>query len=333
MFAARGIVVCCAVFLILYSTLSFVVVCIWRRIWTRGKQHVARHVADSLFALRMFPLIASVVIIVAFTVPSFLLLEPRAIQEPLNGVLVMLSLCGAFLGIFGILNASLALRKASHAISTWSASAHRVETGISVPVLRISAADALTVPGAGFPVMTAAGILRPRILMSGAAEFLLAPGELQTALSHELAHVRRRDNLKKLLLRFVTFPGLGALETAWLEATELAADDAAVSNAGEALDLAAALIKLSRLGFAEPPVALTVALMHGATSLVSARIERLIAWKERNERDRQSERHVASRGFSFWCGLSAAAATIALFALTYSQILIHVHTATEWLVR
>jgi Zn-dependent protease with chaperone function len=67
---------------------------------------------------------------------------------------------------------------------------------------------------------------------------------LQTALNHEVAHVSRRDNLKKLLLRFVAFPGMSGLETAWLEATEMAADDAAVSTAGDALDLAAALIKL-----------------------------------------------------------------------------------------
>ena len=74
--------------------------------------------------------------------------------------------------------------------------------------------------------------------------------------------MRRRDNLKKLLLRFVAFPGMAGLEAAWLEATEMAADDAAVSNAGEALDLAAALIKLSRLGPVEAPVDLTAALVH-----------------------------------------------------------------------
>jgi Zn-dependent protease with chaperone function len=332
MFAARGIVVSSAVFLMVYFGLSLTVICSWRKIWMRTLQRPARSVAGLLFALRMLPLVAAVSITAAFTVPSFLLLEPRAIQEPLNGVPLMLGLCGAFLGILGALNANRALRKASRAIATWTTSAHALETGISIPVLRISP-DPSAIPAVPLPVMTAAGILRPRILMSGAAEFLLAPGELQTALNHELAHVYRRDNLKKLLLRFVAFPGLDALEAAWLEATELAADDAAVSNVGEALDLAAALIKLSRLGFTGPPVELTAALVHGATSLVSARIQRLIAWKEQDERDRQNERYVASRGFSFWCVLSAAAATVALSVLTYSQILIHVHAATEWLVR
>ena len=66
-------------------------------------------------------------------------------------------------------------------------------------------------------------------------------------MNHEIAHVRRRDNLKKLLLRFVAFPRMAGLEAAWIEATEMAADDAAVLNASEALDLAAALLKLSRI--------------------------------------------------------------------------------------
>src|SRR5947209_20522386 len=95
--------------------------------------------------------------------------------------------------------------------------------------------------------MTAVGIIRPRVLLSDTAEALLLPDELRSALRHEAAHIRRRDNLKKLLFRLAAFPGMSQLEAAWLEATELASDEAAVSNLSEALDLAAALIKLSSL--------------------------------------------------------------------------------------
>jgi len=159
---------------------------------------------------------------------------------------------------------------------------------------------------------------------------MLTANELQTALKHEVAHVRRRDNLKKLLLRFVAFPGMASLEAAWLEATEMAADEAAVSSAGEALDLATALIKLSRLVRAESASGqavadLTAALVHSNVSVMNARVERLIAW---------SDRRVAScREFSAWYGLAAALATVALFGVTYTQLLVRVHTATEWLVR
>ena len=79
----------------------------------------------------------------------------------------------------------------------------------------------------------------------------------------------------------------GALERAWREATEMAADDAAVSNVSEALDLAAAVIKLSRLAPLEPPAELTTALVHSPAESVNARVERLIAWSERRQNPTQ----------------------------------------------
>jgi Zn-dependent protease with chaperone function len=315
MFAARGIAVSFSGFLIVYLGLSLVVLGAWRKIWVHTRKLPSRRVANLLFALRMFPLAAAVLTTVAFTIPSFLLLEPRAIDEPLGGIPLALGICGAGLGIFGALNAVFALRTASRRISAWTSHAQPLAASVPVPVLRISRI---------VPAMTAAGILRPRVLLSGAAESLLTSSELHTALNHEVAHVRSRDNLRKLLLRLVAFPGLRGLEAAWLEAAEMAADDAAVANAGQALDLAAALIKLSRLGPIEPSVDLTAALVHGAGSAMRARIERLLAW---------SECPVLSRRFSLWYGLAAAMATFAAFAVTYSQLLSHLHTATEWLMR
>jgi beta-lactamase regulating signal transducer with metallopeptidase domain len=173
--------------------------------------------------------------------------------------------------------------------------------------------------------LTAAGILRPRLWLSGAAEFVLTERELQSALRHELVHVRRRDNLRKLVLRLVASPGMKPLENAWREATEMAADDAAVSNASEALDLAAAVIKLSRLVPLAPAAELTTALVHSPAESVNARVERLIAWTER----RQS----AAPGDSIRYSLCAAAALAGTLVVTYGTLLMRVHAATEWLVR
>jgi hypothetical protein len=316
MFAARGIAVSFSVFVMVYCILSLAVIVAWRTIRLHSRRHPVRRVADLLFALRMFPLVTAAIITAAFTVPSFVLLEPRAIDEPLGGIPLVLGICGAGLGIFGIVNAGIALRRASRTVSTWTSAAQAIESFASVPVLRISQA---------VPAMIAAGIVHPKVLLSGAAESLLSANELQTALNHEIAHVRRRDNLKKLLLRFVAFPGMRNLETAWLESTEMAADDAAVSNPSEALDLAAALIKLSRLSPVEPLADLTAALMHSPVSVMNARVARLIAWSD--------ERLVSAQGFSLGYALSATIAASAVFAGTYSQLLVHVHTATEWLVR
>ena len=319
MFAARGIAVSLSVFVMVYCVLSLAVCLGWRAVRLHSQRHPVRRIADLLFALRLLPLISAAVITAAFTVPSFLLLEPRTIDEPMGGIPLMLGICGVVLGTFGIVNAGIAIRRASRTIAKWTSAAHPVDSCAPVPVLRISQV---------VPAMTAAGIIRPRVLLSGAAESMLTANELQTALNHEIAHVRRRDNLKKLLLRFVAFPGMSGLEAAWLEATEMAADDAAVSNTGEALDLASALIKLSRLGPVEPPVDLTAALVHSPASVMNARVARLIAWNEWSD-----ERCVPLQNFSPWYSVGATLATVALFTLTYSQLLTRVHTATEWLVR
>ena len=315
MFAARGIAVSFSVFVMVYCVLSVVVSFMWRRVCRYSQRQNVRYAADLLFALRMFPSAAAAAITAALTVPSFILLEPRSINEPMGAIPLMLGLCGALLAILGIVNASLAAFRASRTVSSWTRDAELVGSSTPIPVLRISRA---------LPAMTAAGIVRPKVLLSGAAERVLTASELQTALNHEIAHVRRRDNLKKLLLRLVTFPGLSGLEATWLEATEIAADDAAVSNAGEGLDLASALIKLSRLGPDETAADLTAALVHSPASVMNTRVERLLAWNDHNR-----VRPAASP----WYVLTAALVTIALFAVTYSRLLVHMHTATEWLVR
>ncbi|MGC2610931.1 MAG: hypothetical protein WA320_12715, partial [Candidatus Sulfotelmatobacter sp.] len=178
---------------------------------------------------------------------------------------------------------------------------------------------------AAAPPLTAAGILRPSVWLSQAAELVLSEREFESALRHEITHVRRRDNLRKLILRLVAFPGMAELERAWREATEMAADDAAVSSAMEALDLAAALIKLSRLAPLEPPAELTTALVHSPAGAVNARVERLIAWTE--------PRQDPAPGYSLLYPLCTATAAVVTLAITYSHLLVRVHAATEWLVR
>jgi beta-lactamase regulating signal transducer with metallopeptidase domain len=147
---------------------------------------------------------------------------------------------------------------------------------------------------------------------------------MRTALNHEIAHIRHRDNLKKLVLRSVSFPGTDDLEAAWLQASEMAADDAAVSSTADALDLAAALIKLSKLKAGRPSPDLTAALMHGQAATISERIERLISWSE----ERRASQAISPRRI-----LAVAVSSVAVLVISYSSLLADVHKATEWLVR
>jgi Zn-dependent protease with chaperone function len=224
-------------------------------------------------------------------------------------------LFGTALIISGLANTGIALLKTLRVVSQWTSSAQPLRSPAPFPVLRI--------PGALPPLVTA-GIFRPRILMSGSAEFVLNGNELRAGLNHEAAHIRRRDNLKKLLLRFVIFPGMQGLEATWMQASEIAADDAAVSCVADALDLAAALIKLSKLKVAASAPELSVALVHGPASMVNARVERLVSWSKQPE---------LQPNFSKVKIVALLIPALAGLAISYSSLLVHVHEATEWLVR
>src|SRR5215831_3972237 len=105
MFAERGIAISLSVFVMVYCLLSLAVCFSWRKVSRYFQGHPVRRIADGLFALRLFPLISAIVVTVGFTVPSFLILEPRAIDEPMGEVPLVLGLCGAILVILGVLNA------------------------------------------------------------------------------------------------------------------------------------------------------------------------------------------------------------------------------------
>ena len=197
MFATRGIAVSFSVFAMVYCVLSVAVCVAWHKILAHTRVRSVRGKADFLFVLRLFPFATAAIITAAFTVPSFLLLEPRSIDEPIGGLSMTFGLFGMLLAIFGTANAALAWRRARRAVRQWTAHAETIPASAPVRVVRI---------GQTLPAMTAAGILRPRVLISNAAEFLLTSNEFQTALNHEVAHVRRRDNLKSCFCASWRFP-------------------------------------------------------------------------------------------------------------------------------
>ncbi len=314
MFAARCVGVSLAVFVLLYVFFSVAVSRGWKLVRRMLRPQSARSSADLLFALRMLPLALSSVVTVAITLPSFLLLEPRSTNEAIGTAPLALGFCCLILLGAGILRASMAQRRASRALRKWLDGSTILESAADVvPIFR-------TVNNA--PTLTVAGVCAPKVLVSEAAVAMLNPPELRTALRHEIAHVLRYDNLKKLLFRFSVFPAMADLEHAWSEETEMAADDAAVSNFHDALDLAAALIKVSRLGPVEPAGELTMALLHSSTAL-SARVQRLVAWDKAKK----------PQAYQRWRYALPAAVTMVAVIANYSSVLTRMHAVTEWLVR
>jgi Zn-dependent protease with chaperone function len=321
MFALRGLVVSLSTSFILYSFLSLAVCALWRGL-SRYSHRIASAgmYSDALFALRCLPLVVALGLTLALALPSFLLLEPRSGKESMGIVALGLCLCGIAVMLAGGWNAAAVLRQTSRSVARWSAHS-RVITSRALPDSQSFPLRQTSLPA---PPLTAAGILHPEVWLSPAAESVLTERELLSALRHELIHVQRRDNLRKLLLRFLAFPGMAALESAWCESAEMAADDAAVRTPSEALDLATAMIKLSRLASPPPHAELTTALVHSPAELLKARVERLISWSDRPQ---PSQHSLFSR--------YAAVAFALCFVLGAANhgLLVWVHTATELLVR
>jgi len=319
MFALRGIAVSLTFFVLVYCLLSALVAAAWRSLrWLHVRE---QGLAALLFAFRVLPLAAGVVITSAFVVPSFQLLEPRSmdIDEGMGAVPLALGVCALSLIACGSFRVFAAQTRTSRMVARWLEGAHPLKVDAA------ARADAQTVTFPSrceAPPLTLVGIRRPRVLVSESTVALLSQDELQVALKHELAHVRSRDNLKKLVLRFCPFPGMAGLECAWSQAAELAADDAAVSRLDEAVDLAAALVKLSRLVPVEATPLCTVGFVTGS---ISARVERLLSWDE-------TDQGRAMRIRTWYVVPSVAALLLCVFA-TYGPALSLTHEVTEWLVR
>lgn len=321
MFALRCLGVTLAFFLAQYCLFSVLIARSWTRLSRLAAEWRPRALANYLLALRMLPLATALASTAIFVLPSFLLLEPRATDEAVGEAPIALSVCCLLLIGFGLYKALRAQAQSARAVAEWLREAIPVASqegslDSAFPVYRIRPA---------VPALTVAGVCAPRVLVSTAAAGMLNSREMRTALHHEIAHIRHFDNLKKLLFNFTAFPGMTALEAAWSDAGEMAADDAAVANEGDALDLASALIKLSRLGIMPAVAPLTVGLVQGSQASLNSRVERLLRWQEARALDVFPKLPRIAIASGLATGLALAA--------SYGTVLAGMHEVTEWLVR
>jgi Zn-dependent protease with chaperone function len=263
-FAARAVIVCLALFGVMYGSLS----CLVGAAWLAGRRLLRRPVSSIpsvLFGIRVLPFLLSALFAVFFTLPSFWLMERKSLDEDVTtfflalGALILLSA--------GAVRALKASRLTGRRVLQWLKPRYGRQAGATT----LSAAD-------GAPALMLVGIWRPRVMVSDLAMAVLTENELRLAVRHELGHRRSWDNLKKLLMSAIPFPGMSGIERAWREAAELAADDSAVESRQDALDLATALIKLSRSAnrWTEPEIA--SAFVCGS-SAVAMRVHRLLDWR------------------------------------------------------
>ena len=311
MFALRGVAVSLTFFVVLYCLLSALISVGWR--WLRWLGSTGSRLADILFIARVLPLFGSVIVTLAFVVPSFQLLEPRSTGEGVGAMPMVLGMAAVFVigwGCFRVISAQI---HTSRMVASWIEGSQPLD----------KCAPALTLrSGRNAPALTLVGMRKPRVLISGSTAEMLTGDELEIALKHEIAHIRSCDNLKKLIFRFCPFPGMVPLEKAWSQAAELAADDAAVLDVNDALNLASALVKLSRLVPIAPAPACTVGFVTGS---LADRVTRLLAWDE----SRKQRQTLISRWMTLSPGILVALCAVTL----YAPLLRVTHEITEWLVR
>jgi hypothetical protein len=308
MFAVREIAVSLTFFVLLYCCFSLIVVFGWHRL--KKLRLSEKSLADILFLARVLPMLASIAVTCAFVVPSFQLLEPRGIEE---GTGILPVALGVTAIVFIASACSRVLRAQSRTARVVAGWLEKGQTDLTGAYTVCSRSDV--------PPLTLVGLRKPRVLVSDRALGLLTENEIGIALRHERAHISSRDNLKKLVSQFCPFPGMRQLEMSWAEAAELAADDAAVSNANDAVDLAGALVKLSRLVPVRTVPICTVGFVTGAIGL---RVTRLLEWGKTQESCSRIPR---------WASISLLISSAIILVVTYNPALIVTHEITELLVR
>jgi hypothetical protein len=266
MYWLRFAMVCASAFILLYALFSLLLSLAWSLI----QRHRLIQSADALFTLRILPAASAVIVLALAVAPSFWELEPAAADEWIGGWAVLLSVAWfAWAAVQG-----------AHLIRAWRQTAGIFKRAVSrklddAPVAVYEIEDARA-------NLFIAGIVKPRLLISRGALELLDADELRAAIRHELAHTNAGDNLKQIIVRLCSFPLLASLDSEWLRAVEIAADDRSVNDALMAADLASALIKVGTSSAALAPLGMS--LVPTVETPISDRVRRLLNWESSQRR-------------------------------------------------
>jgi len=272
-YTTRLLCLCFATFFVVHAASSLVV---------RGLSLTAVRVAETmkprcssrlLFALRMAPVAVTLFLVLGFCVPSYVWLEPDIAGERVGMACLVaaalgVAICATSLlrGLVTVVRTQRYIRKCGSSVREGTAQADTPE---------------LLVVGETNAVMAVAGVLHPRLLVSQDVMNALSDEQKEAAFRHEAAHGASRDNLKRLL--FLLSPDVlpfvrsfSKLENGWARFTEWAADDAAVDgDQSRALSLAAALVRVAKLGVHATPSYLLSSLVDSDRDLAT-RVDRLL---------------------------------------------------------
>jgi Zn-dependent protease with chaperone function len=327
-----GICLVLATLLALNAFASALAEGVWRVVAPRVSRWPASARARLLFALRVSPSALAAAIVFALVVPAYLLNEPPNTGERVGAKLLILataSATGVLLACWRIARTLRATRRLSH---DWMQHAERVVIeGLRLPAYSIRHR---------FPVIAVIGVVRPRLFIAAQIFDTLTAEELTAALAHECGHVVARDNLKRAVLQagqdaLLLAPLGRSLRREWQRESELAADEfAASAGSVAALNLASAIVKISRLiyGGARPTLPAGAHLLGDEEGGLSHRVRNLLRLASSSEgtRSNASLRAGAAITIEMWLGLCICAA--GSFIITHPFVLKATHTAIERVV-
>jgi Zn-dependent protease with chaperone function len=301
---------------------------IWHALSPRVRDWDAAARARLLFVLRLSPPAAAAALAFALVVPAYLLHEPADSGESVGVklfILACVSAAGVLLACWRITQTWLATRSLTR---DWMRHAEPFEVeGVNVPVFRIRHR---------FPVIAVIGVLRPRLFVASQVFDSLTPEELAAALAHERGHVEGCDNLKRALLQagedaLLHAPLGRSLRRAWQGESEMAADEfAAAAGPAAALDLASAIVKISKLvpRGARPTLPAGAHLLGDGEDGTSRRVRNLLRLAASAE-GRRSGLHTGS---PLAVALSLCLVAAGAVVITHPEVLKATHVAIEHVV-
>lgn len=238
----------------------------------RAERWPAAAAARMMLALRLLPAASALFVVCAICIPSYLRLEPEAMEEEIGIACLASAALGAAVWGFSIARTVRALLRSMRHLRAWRKRGSETSIGD---------ARVWMIEGAG-RTLALAGIFRSKLIVSREVVQALPADQLAAALRHERAHANAWDNFKRLLMLLapnIAVPGQ-VVERAWARFTEWSADDrASAGDANRSVSLAAALVSVARMGSPSVPP-LATALMANAGDL-QVRVERLL--RERGE--------------------------------------------------
>jgi len=270
--------------------------------------------AAFVLALRLLPAVASVLFVVAVFLPTHWRLEPPDSDESFGFVLAIVAASSALVlarSFYRAIRSGLAGRR----FATLVRQAARLIEG---DTFELGAFDGVSL----------AGIWRPTILVGAQARAALTRDELDLAISHEIAHRRSRDNLKRFLMfgapDFFGWTSVAReLEARWQAEAECEADAQAVrGDDSRAVVLASALVKVARLrASTHPALPAWMSSAFHVPTLLELRVRRLVTGS--------SSPPLSRVRLTFSGALLAVALSASLWLLEFAETL---HAVTEAMV-